>query len=94
MLEMETKRSMELDILRRRLHIKSDKSEEYIRKVESYINKKAEEVKEKTKAVSTLDLALLTVLNIAGDYLSLIEKVNRLECRSYELAARINRKIA
>jgi cell division protein ZapA (FtsZ GTPase activity inhibitor) len=86
--------NVEVNILQRRFLVKSDKGEAYVKEIETYLNGKAGEVKRSTKAVSTLDVALLTVLNVAGDYFRVMERLDRLENRSSELAELISRRIA
>lgn len=76
-----------------RLAVKSEEGEEYIRAVENYLNKKIEEVKENTKAVSTLDLALLAALNITGEVIKTKETLEKLGRKSEELAEEINRRL-
>lgn len=87
------KKVIELKIHGHRLTVKSEEGEDYIRTVENYLNTKIEEVKENTKAVSTLDLALLAALNITGEVIKTKEMLERLGRRSEELAKRIDRKI-
>lgn len=82
----------ELRINGHKLVVKSDEGEEYIRAVEDYLNNKIEEVKENTKAVSTLDLMLLAALNITGEVLRTKEILERLGEKSEELASRIDRR--
>lgn len=77
-----------------KLSIKSDEGEEYIRAVEDYLNNKIEEVKQNTKAVSSLDLALLAALNITGEVIKTKETLERLGRKSDELADDINRRLA
>jgi len=83
----------ELMINGHKLVVKSDEEEEYIRAVEDYLNNKIEEVKENTKAVSTLDLALLAALNITGEAIKTREMLERLGERSEELAQQIDRTL-
>jgi len=87
------KKGVEVTILEQKLYVKSNEEEEYIRRVESYLNTKAEEIKSNTKAVSTLDVALLTVLNVAGDYLKTVERLGEVEERSTKLAELIERRL-
>ncbi len=87
------KKVVELRIHGHRLVVKSEEGEEYIRTVENYLNNKIEEVKESTKAVSTLDLALLTALNITGEVIKTKEILERLGKRSEELAETIERQL-
>lgn len=84
------KKVAELKIHGHRIVVKSEEGEEYIRAVESYLNNKIEEVKETTKAVSTLDLALLAALNITGEVIKTKETLERLGRRSEELVERID----
>ncbi len=88
------KRVAELKIQGHKLSIKSDEGEEYIRAVENYLNNKIEEVKQNTKAVSSLDLALLAALNITGEVIKTKETLERLGRKSDELADDINRRLA
>jgi cell division protein ZapA len=76
-----------------RLVIKSDEGEEYIRAVEGFLNQKIEEVKDNSKAVSTLDLTLLAALNITGEIIKTKEIVEKLGERIEELALRIDRRL-
>ncbi|MCP3677912.1 MAG: cell division protein ZapA [Deltaproteobacteria bacterium] len=87
------KKGVEVNILEQKLYVKSDEDEEYIRRVETYLNGKVEEIKNNTKAVSTLDVALLTVLNVAGDYLKTIEQFGEVEDRSTKLTELIERRL-
>lgn len=87
------KKVAELKIFGHKLLVKSDEGEEYIRAVEDYLNTKIEEVKENTKAVSTLDLALLAALNITGEVIKTKEMLERLGRKSEELAQKIDRRL-
>jgi len=87
------KKVAELRIFGHKLLVKSDEGEEYIRAVEDYLNTKIEEVKESTKAVSTLDLALLAALNITGEVIKTKEILERLGRKSEELAHEIDRRL-
>jgi cell division protein ZapA len=65
--------------------------------VARYVNEKMDEVLKKTRSVSTLNVAILTALNIADDLLK--EKENRtailreIEVRSKDLADKIDIQI-
>lgn len=83
----------ELKIFGHKLLVRSEEGEEYIRAVEEYLNTKIEEVRENTKAVSTLDLALLAALNITGEALKTKEMLERLGRKSEELAELIDRRL-
>ncbi|MBI5827467.1 MAG: cell division protein ZapA [Deltaproteobacteria bacterium] len=88
------KKAAELKIHGHRLTVKSEEGEEYMRAVENYLNNKIEEVKENTKAVSTLDLALLAALNITGEVIKTKETLEKLGKRSEELALLIDGRLA
>ncbi len=87
------KKVSELKIYGHKLLVKSEEGEEYLRAVEDYLNTKIEEVKENTKAVSTLDLALLAALNITGEVIKSKEILERLGRKSEELAQKIDRRL-
>ncbi|MBI5809933.1 MAG: cell division protein ZapA [Deltaproteobacteria bacterium] len=87
------KKVAELKINGHKLVVKSEEGEEYIKAVEDYLNNKIEEVKENTKAVSTLDLALLAALNITGEAIKTKEMLERLERKSEELAGVIDSRL-
>ncbi len=94
MTEYGLKKVAELKICGHVLTVKSAEGEDYIRAVEDYLNNKIEEVKGTTKAVSTLDLALLAALNITGEVIKTKEKLERLGRKSEELADMIDRRLA
>ncbi len=65
------KKSYEVSILNQKITIKSDADERYIQKVADYVNKKIYEIVNHTKSVSTLNVAILTALNLADDLFKL-----------------------
>jgi cell division protein ZapA (FtsZ GTPase activity inhibitor) len=83
---------VEIRVLGQKLVVKSDEEEEYIREVEDYLNAKIEEIKENTKAVSSLNLALLTALNVTGEYIRARKMLESVEAKSEELVQRIDRR--
>ena len=90
---MSTQRVLEMEILGQRISIKSDEDEEYIKAVELYLNHKVMEVKSNSKAVSTLDLALLTALNVTGELIKTKETLESQEKRFEELTQLIDRRL-
>lgn len=88
------KKVAEIKIFGHKLLVRSDENEEYIRAIEEYLNTKIEEVRENTKAVSSLDLALLAALNITGEVIKTKEILEKLGRKSEELATRIDRQLA
>jgi len=87
------KKVAELKIFGHKLLVKSDENEAYIRRVEEYLNTKIEEVRENTKAVSSLDVALLAALNITGEVIKTKEMLEELGRKSEELAIKIDRRL-
>jgi cell division protein ZapA (FtsZ GTPase activity inhibitor) len=84
---------LELEILGQKIAVKSDEDEEYIKAVESYLNHKVHEVKSNSKAVSTLDLALLAALNVTGELIKTKETLETQEKRFVELTQLIDRRM-
>jgi len=89
----QVKKVAELKIFGHKLLVRSDENEEYIRAIEDYLNTKIEEVRENTKAVSSLDLALLAALNITGEVIKNKEILEKLGRKSEELSLKIDRRL-
>ena len=90
---MTTQKVLEMEILGQKIAIKSDEDERYIKAVESFLNNKVAEVKTNSKAVSTLDLALLTALNVTGELIKTKETLETQEKRFEELTQLIDRRL-
>ena len=94
---MEKERSVEIKVFGQTYTVKTDAEEGHIQEVARYVNEKMNEVLKKTRSVSTLNVAILTALNIADDLLK--EKENRtailqeIEVRSKDLADKIDIQI-
>lgn len=94
---MGEERSVDIRVFGQTYSIKTDMEEGDIQEVAQYVNEKMEEVLKKTKSVSTLNVAILTALNIADDLLK--EKVKRMvllkevEEKSKDLAEKIDIKL-
>ncbi len=83
----------ELRINNHSLIVKSNEGMEYMKAVEAYLNRQIEEVKENTRAVSTLDIALLAALNITGEVIKTREKLEEVEQHSKVLSEFIEKRI-
>lgn len=68
---------MKIKFLGREYNIKSDKDEAYIQRLYQYIEEKAQDALSSTSAVSSMDVAVLTLLNVADDYLTLRDNFNQ-----------------
>jgi cell division protein ZapA len=82
-----------MEILGQKIAVKSDEDEEYIKAVEAYLNHKVVEVRTNSKAVSTLDLALLAALNVTGELIKTKETLESQEKRFEELTQLIDRRL-
>lgn len=83
---------VEVNILEQKIFVKSEDGEEYVKMVVDYLNSKIEEVKKNSKAVSTLNVALLAAMNITDDYFEAKERVVKLEGRARELSKLIDKR--
>ena len=83
--------AVEVNILEQKLLVKSADGEEHVKMVADYLNSKIEEVKKNSKAVSTLNVALLAAMNIADDYFETKERLVKLEGRAKELSKLIDK---
>ena len=94
---MEKERLVEIKVFGQVYTVKTDTDEEHIQTVARYVNEKMDEVLKKTKSVSTLNVAILTALNIADDLLKEKEKrialLREVEAKSKDLVEKINIKI-
>ncbi len=94
---MGMEKTVEIKVFGQTFSVKSDADEEHIRAVADYVNKKMEEILKKTKSVSTLNIAILTALNIADDLLKEREErisiIKEIETKSKDLAEKIEKKI-
>jgi cell division protein ZapA len=90
-------RLVEIKIMGQTYTVKTDAEEDYIQEVARYVHEKMDEVLKKTKSVSTLNVAILTALNIADDLLKEREKrkglLQEVERKSKDLAEKIDIKI-
>jgi len=94
---MGKEKTVEIKVFGQTYTVKSDAEDSHIQEVAKYVNEKMDEVLKKTRSVSTLNVAILTALNIADDLLK--EKENRvmilreIEVRSKDLAEKIDIQI-
>ncbi len=94
---MGRERLVEIKVFGQTYTVKTDAEEDYIQEVAKYVNEKIQEVLKKTKSVSTLNVAILTALNIADDLLREREKrialVQEVETKSKDLVEKIDIRI-
>ena len=91
---MGRERLVEIKVFGQTYTVKTDAEEDYIQEVAKYVNEKMEEVLKKTKSVSTVNVAILTALNIADDLLREKEKrtalLREVEAKSKDLVEKID----
>lgn len=94
---MGNERLVEIKVFGQTYTVKTDAEENYIQEVAKYVNEKMDEVLKKTKSVSTLNVAILTALNIADDLLKEKRKrialLQEIEARSKNLVEKIDIKM-
>ncbi len=61
---------VELSIMNHKFVINSDKDRKYLEQLAAYVNAKADQVVRRTKSVDSFNVAVLTALNIADDFMS------------------------
>ncbi len=95
--EMGKERSIEIKVFGQTYTVKTDAEEDHIQEVARYVNEKMDEVVKKTRSVSTLNVAILTALNIADDFLKEKEirtaLLREIKMKSKDLAEKIDIKI-
>ena len=91
---MGKERLVEIKVFGQTYTVKTDTEEDHIQEVARYVNEKMDEVLKKTRSVSTMNVAILTALNIADDLLREKERrialLREIETKSKELAEKID----
>jgi len=95
---MGKERLVEIKVFGQTYTVKTDAEEDHIQEVARYVNGKIDEVLKKTRSVSTLNVAILTALNIADDLLREKEKrmalLREIEQKSEDLAEKIDLRLS
>jgi cell division protein ZapA len=90
-------RYVEIKVFGQTYTVKTDEEEGYVQQVARYVNEKMEDVLKRTRSVSTLNVAILTALNIADDLLRekdrRIALLREVETKSKNLVEEIDLKI-
>jgi cell division protein ZapA len=94
---MGRERLVEIKVFGQTYTVKTDAEEDYIQEVAKYVNEKMDEILKKTKSVSTLNVAILTALNIADDLLREKEKrlalLREVDAKAKDLGEKIDIEI-
>jgi cell division protein ZapA len=91
---MGKERLVDIKVFGQTYTVKTDTEEDHIQEVARYVNEKMDEVLKKTRSVSTMNVAILTALNIADDLLKEKERrialLREIETKSKDLAEKID----
>lgn len=68
---------VEVTILGQKFVVRSDSEEGYIKEVAAFVDKKMNDILQKTKSVSNLSVAILTAMNVADEFFSYKRKKNQ-----------------
>ena len=68
--------TVEVTILGRKMTLRADGNEEYVREVAQYVDEKMEEAKRMSQT-SSLNVAILAAMNIADDFFKSVGEQNR-----------------
>lgn len=63
------KKQIEIKVMGQKFMVRSDSSEEYVNQVATFVEQKINEVVKNSKAVASLNVAILAAMNIADEYL-------------------------
>jgi cell division protein ZapA len=95
---MGQERLVEIKVFGQTYMVKTEAEEDHIQKVAQYVNEKMDDVLKKTRSISTLNVAILTALNLADDLLKEQERRTALlrdvEMRSKDLAEKIDLRLS
>ncbi len=83
------KRKVDINLFGNKYTIKTEESEEHLKELESFLNAKFDEIRKATRSVSSLNVAILTALNISNLYLKEKKDWKEKEERLLKLAERI-----
>jgi cell division protein ZapA len=95
---MGQERLVEIKVFGQTYTVKTEAEEDHIQKVARYVNEKMDEVLKKTRSISTLNVAILTALNLADDLLKEREArtdlLRDIELKSKDLAEMIDLRLS
>ncbi len=82
-LPRETVRAVKVRIIGREYTIRGHGNKEYVEELADFINEKAEEIRQRARVVSTVDILALTLLNVADELVQL-KKLEQKKSRARE----------
>jgi cell division protein ZapA len=88
---------VKVEILGREYSVRSDEGEDRVKKIAAFVDQKMKAVAEGTKTVSTLNVAILTAMDIANEYFDALDRqsqlARRMELKSSQLIELIDSQI-
>jgi len=63
------KKQIEIKVMGQKFMVRSDSNEDYINEVATFVDQKMSEVVKNSKAVASLNVAILAAMNIADEYM-------------------------
>ncbi len=94
---MKKENLVEIKVFGQTFTVKTDSEEAHIQEVTQYVNDKMDEILKRTRTVSSLNVAILTALNIADDLMKEREKrmalLKEVGMKSKDLVEKIDMKI-
>lgn len=73
------KRKVEISLQGQRFQLRSDKSDEYLHGLASFVSERLDEIRKNAKAASAHNMALLLALNLADQLFEKEEELHRLK---------------
>lgn len=84
----------EVQILGRKIKIKSDRDSSHVAEVEKFLNSRIMDIREKASGASTLDIAILAALKITEDHLKTKASLLQLEESFEEISGLVDESLA
>ncbi len=87
------KNLVRVEILGREYTLKTDEGEEKVKKIAELVNEKLKKISESSKNVNTFNVAILAALDIASDYMAVLEGQSDLSRRFEDIQVKSGRLI-
>ncbi len=84
---------LEIEIMGQRLMVRSEESEEHVRNVARFVDQRIRQLADSQLAATSLDLALVTALNIASEYWKLQHQQEELHQTIDRMAQRLGARL-
>lgn len=84
---------LEIEIMGQRLMVRSEESEEHVRNVARFVDQRIRQLADSQLTATSLDLALVTALNIASEYWKLQHQQEELHQTIDRMAQRLGARL-